>query len=222
MSSDSITVRDLRRLWKPTKERLNQEHDNHPTAIRIHRAFSWMGQVEVNESDLDLSLIYRWVAFNALYGQWLEEKREPAPDKATWRKFVDRILALDSTKQIEETLIEHKKLVMTLLDDEYLSKFYWEDPTDQRARKSKKVKYDARTWYLEKRWTMIIDRVMERIYLLRCQIMHGAATHDSKLNRTSLKRSSIMLGHLLQDFILVMIKDGADEDWGIMCYPPIK
>jgi len=222
MLSETMSVRDLRRQWKPIKNRLKQKPDGDSTAIRIHRAFSWMAQAEENESDLDLNLVYRWIAFNALYGQWVEESREPAPDKETWGKFVDRILALDSAKQIEGTLIEHKKLVMTLLDDEYLSRFYWKDPTDQQAKKSKKLKYKARTWYLEKRWALIMDKVMERIYLIRCQLMHGAATHNSKLNRTSLKRCSIMLGHLLQAFIVVIIDNGADEDWGVMCYPPMN
>lgn len=220
--SDSMTAQDLRRQWKPIKDRLKREHNDDSTAIRIHRAFSWMDQAEENATDFDLTLLYQWIAFNALYGQWVEASREPAPDKATWRNFVDRILALDSTKQIEGTLIENKRLVMTLLDDEYLSKFYWQDPTDLRARKSKSVKYNAQSWYIEERWTMIMDKVMDQIYLIRCQLMHGAATHNSKLNRTSLKRCSIMLGHLLQAFLVVIIENGADEDWGIMCYPPMN
>ena len=72
--SDELTVRDLRRRWKPIKERLNAVQDNHPTAIRVHRVFSWMARVEELEDgvDLDVALICRWVAFNALYGQWNE------------------------------------------------------------------------------------------------------------------------------------------------------
>jgi hypothetical protein len=52
--------------------------------------------------------------------------------------------------------------------------------------------------------------------------MHGAATHGGKLNRDSLRRCSIMLGHLLQAALLVLIDHGSDEDWGEMCYPPLR
>ncbi len=217
------TVRDLRRLWKPKKERLNNEHDSHPTAIRVHRAFSWMAQAEtMDESDMDMILICQWVGFNALYGQWDDEKREPISDRFSWKQFLDRILKLDKKGHVGETLIENKRLVIKIMEDEYLSKFFWEEPTDVRARKSKKAMYDARTWYLEKRWVMIIERLTERIYLMRCQLMHGASTYGGKLNRTSLKYCSIMLGHLLQAIIQVIIENGADEDWGVMCYKPLR
>ena len=68
MSSDSFTVRDLRRRWKPTKERLNSERGSHPTAIRVHRAFSWLARVENLEdnADVDVALICRWIAFKAV------------------------------------------------------------------------------------------------------------------------------------------------------------
>ena len=179
---DELTVRDLRRRWKPIKERLNDEQDSNPTAIRVHRAFSWMARVEGLEDgeDLDVALICRWVAFNALYGQWDEGKREPAPDFVSWQRFLGRILELDATSQLGNTLIAHRNLVLSILDDEYLSRFFWEEPSDVRARKSKKAKYDAQTWYLEKRWVMILDRLVERIYLMRCQLMHGAATFWGK------------------------------------------
>jgi hypothetical protein len=122
---------------------------------------------------------------------------------------------------VSSVLAEHKKLVMSLLDDEYLSRYFWEEPTPKRAGQSKKAKFDARTWYLEKRWAMILDRLLERVYMMRCQLVHGAASHGGGLNRTSLRRCSTMLGHLVAAYMLVWIDHGADEDWGGMCYPPM-
>jgi hypothetical protein len=118
-------------------------------------------------------------------------------------------------------LTEQRELVMTLLDDEYLSRFFWEEPSEIRAAKSKKPKFDARTWYLDHRWGMILDRIVERIHLFRCQLVHGAATHGGKLNRESLGRCIEMLRHLLQAVLLVIIDHGANKDWGTMCYPPM-
>ena len=219
---DELSVRSLRRRWKPNKERLNTERDHHPTVIRVHRAFSWMAHVEKLEadSDPDTTLICRWVAFNALYGQWNTEKREPVPDRKCWQEFLWTLVDLDESGHMADVLTGHKRLVMSILDDEYLSSFFWEQPSSERARKSKKAKYDARTWYLEKRWGLILERLVERIYLIRCQLIHGAATHAGKLNRVSLRRCSFMLGRLLQATLLVIVDHGADRDWGTMCYPP--
>ena len=73
---------------------------------------------------------------------------------------------------------------MSLLEDEYLSRFFWQEPSAKRAGQSKKAKYNAQSWYVERRWTMVLDHLLERVYLMRCQLVHGAATHGGKLNRT--------------------------------------
>jgi hypothetical protein len=119
-------------------------------------------------------------------------------------------------------LAEQREAVMAILDDEYLSSFFWEDPSSVRASKSKKAKFDARTWYIDKKWVMIFVRLLERIYLLRCQLVHGAATYGGKLNRESLKRCVSMLRHFLNAVALVIIDHGANEDWGTMCFPPLN
>ena len=91
------TVHDLRRRWKPHKERLQAAAANRPTSIRFHRACSWMARVEQmpDGQDHDLGLVSLWIAFNSLYGQWDCQKREPKPDRESWRAFMDRILKLD-------------------------------------------------------------------------------------------------------------------------------
>jgi hypothetical protein len=172
--------------------------------------------------DHDLGLVSLWIAFNSLYGQWDCQKREPRPDRESWRAFIDRILKLDSDGYVVSALQEHKRLVISLLDDEYLSGFFWQEPSALRAKQSRKAAYSAQTWYVEKRWTMVLDQILDRIYLMRCQLVHGAATYGGKLNRTSLKRCVMMMQRLLSAFLLVWIDHGADQDWGQMCYPPMS
>lgn len=216
------TVRELRRRWRPTKEARSQSVSEDPLCIRMHRAFSWMARAEeCSSSDPDYALVSLWIAFNALYGRWDEGRCEPLPDRQCWQKFLLRILQLDSDKTIARLLETQRPLVMSMLDDEYLSSFFWEEPSPIRASKSRKAKFDARTWYVEGKWGMVLERVLERIYLMRCQLVHGAATHGGKLNRTSLIRCVELLHHLLASLILVVIDHGADEDWGAMCYPPL-
>jgi len=218
------TVRDLRHRWKPHKERLHAAGGDQPTSIRFHRACSWMARVEAmpEDQDHDLGLVSLWIAFNSLYGQWDACKREPRPDRESWRAFVDRILKLDGDGYIVATLQEHKRLVMALLEDQYLSDYFWKQPSVKRAGQAKRKADDAQTWYREERWTMILDEILERVYLMRCQLVHGAATYGGKLNRTSLKRCVVMLQRLLPAVLGVWIERGADEDWGPMYYPPLR
>lgn len=218
-----MSTHELRRQWKPHKLRLQELQPDHPTNVRFHRACSWLQRVEqmADGQDLDLALTCQWIAFNSLYGQWDAKLAEPRPDRECWRTFLDRMLALDAEGHIADLLVEHKKLALTILDDSYLAGFFWKNPSTQQALKKTRDRHQAPTWYLEKRWSLILEQVLERIYLLRCQLMHGAATHGSRLNRTSLRHGTWMLGHLMGAFMHIWIDHGSDEDWGPMCYPPV-
>ncbi len=189
------TVRILRRRWKPHKERLQARDGEQPTSIRFHRACSWIARAEQNADteDRDLGLISLWIAFNSLYGRWDKRKREPKPDRECWRAFVDTLLRLDESDYIAAALTEHKRLVMSLLDDEYLSSYFWQEPSAKRAGQARNAKRNAQCWYVERRWVMVLDQLLDRVYLMRCQLVHGAATHGGKLNRTSLRRCVMMM-----------------------------
>ena len=49
------------------------------------------------------------------------------------------LLELDAEARVQGILEEHRKLVMSIFDDEYLVKYFWQDPTEERARKSHKT-----------------------------------------------------------------------------------
>ena len=74
---------------------------------------------------------------------------------------------------------------------------------------------------LLRRTFSILEHLVTRIYLLRCQLSHGASTCGSRLNRTSIKHCVTMMGWLLPAILHVWIDHGSDEDWGPMCYPPV-
>lgn len=218
----AMPVRDLRRLWKPHKDRLHGQVPEHPTNIRFHRACSWMQRAELaTKDDLDFALLSHWIAFNSLYGQWDHAAKEPLPDSDCWRRFIERMLHLDGGGHIVDALVENKPLVMSIFEDEFLSRFFWQEPTGKRASQSKKTMFDSRTWFIQGSWLLILDRLFERIYLLRCQLVHGASTFNSSLNRTSIRHCYQAMDHLMRVFLQVWIKFGSDEEWGVMCYPPL-
>jgi hypothetical protein len=223
MDISSLTVRDLRRRWKPHKERLASTRGDHPTAVRFHRACSWLSETETLDSEkaTDQVLLFQWIAFNALYGQWDSELNEPVGDRTSWQAFLGRILDLDESGHIVSVLQEHKRLVLTILENAYLNRYFWEHPCEQTAGRAKRWRHQAMNWYVEERWRTILERLFQRIYLLRCQLFHGAATQGSRLNRTALRHCTTMMRLLMPAVLLVWIDHGADEDWGPMCYPPL-
>lgn len=220
---ERFTVDDLKNRWEPHKERLAELNTKHPTLVRFHRACSWLRAADsLDESaEADLQFVSLWISLNSLYGRWDEARREPKPDKESSREFRKRVLELDQDCHVEGVLLRHKPLVLKILESEFLSEYFWEEPSDARARQSRKTRYEAPTWYVENNWAMILDRLIERVYLLRCQLMHGGATFGGKLNRDSIRWCSTALRHLLPAFLMVIIDRGADEDWGVMCYPPL-
>ncbi len=223
-TSLALTIRELRRRWKPHKERLAAQGGEQPTAVRFHRACSWIaraGAIPEGE-DADLALICLWIAFNALYGQWDSQKREPKTDRESWRAFIDRVLRIDREGRIAAMLEEHKRLVLALFDDQYVSAYFWQEPSPERGKRARYSKFNAHSWYVERRWTQILEEALARVYVMRCQLVHGAATYGGRLNRTSLKHCVMLMERLLPSLLLVWIDHGADEDWGLMCYPPLN
>lgn len=225
MSTPVVTVRDLRRRWKPSKERLSRLQENHPTCIRLHRAFSWMERAErvLDDGDADVALLCRWIAFNALYGRWDRERREPEPDRVSFQRFYGRLVRIDRSDHLGTMLTRERELALSVLEDEYLNRYFWSEPGSTSAvKQSRQLRQDAAGWFRQRNWSPVLDRLLDRIYLLRCQLAHGASTFGGKLNRGALQRCNRMLSHLLTAMALVVIDHGADEDWGLMCYPPVN
>lgn len=224
MSTETATIRDLRRLWKPHKLRLNGKQADHPTAVRFHRACSWLAEVEEMDPDdqSDLVLIQQWVAFNALYGQWDEVAHEPAPDRSRWMAFLKEIKDLDEEQRLAQMLVAERELVLEILGNSYLNRSYWRAECPEQQQKFARAKFEAQSWYFERRFLVILEQVLERVYLLRCQIVHGAATCGSQLNRDALAICTRILRLFMPIVLQIWIDHGSDRDWGALCYPPLS
>lgn len=67
----------------------------------------------------------------------------------------------------------------------------------------------------------LLEIVLDRLYTLRNQLMHGGATYKSKINRTQLRDGINMLTVLVPIIIDLMMQD-PEEDWGRILYPVIS
>jgi hypothetical protein len=77
------------------------------------------------------------------------------------------------------------------------------------------------TIYREKRWLELLTLALDRVYVLRGQIVHGAATRGSSLNPAVLSRCHQVLEGLLPAILHLAIEHGANDDWPPLSYPTV-
>ncbi len=67
----------------------------------------------------------------------------------------------------------------------------------------------------------LLEIILDRLYVLRNQVMHGGATYKSKVNRNQLVDGTRILEALIPIIIDIMLQN-QDEDWGRILYPVIN
>jgi len=64
----------------------------------------------------------------------------------------------------------------------------------------------------------LLSIVLDRLFVLRNQLLHGGATYQSAINREQVQDGVQLLGSLVPTVIQIML-DTPDEDWGDIYYP---
>ena len=189
--------------------------------IRVHRSLSWYKRsCDLPEDQPDLKFILLWVAFNALYARWDVGKNAPAQDSASRKVFIEKLAEL-CWQNTSALLVANKSLLKKLLGDPYLSNIFWRDPKHPKAKSwATEDLFHLDRNLKENHHGRVLLQVTDRMYVLRGQLMHGAATGGGKLNRSSLTNCLAMLNALLPQMIYWVIEYRCDNDWPEMCYPP--
>lgn len=221
----SQSVQDLRQRWQSIKEGDASDDRYNPIRIRLHRCWSWMERIEELETaglgHDDPKLIYYWIAHNSLYGRWDTQAREPIGDRYSLGIFIKRIMDFDQDGLIPKLLTEEREEIKAIVGNEFLNKYFWQDPGEDEARRAQNKARKLPSMHFEGRFESILSMTIERVYFIRCQLVHGAATFDSKLNREAVGRCGRFLGLYLHAVSQIIIDHAWREDWDDLCYPPI-
>jgi len=192
--------------------------------IRLHRAVSWLKCAEENNTNLDLQFITLWIAYNACYA--IDEKHETlSTEKERFNEFVAKLVSYDGEKRFFNLLWnKFSGPVRLLIDNEYLYKPFWDFQRGQPV-KWKKLHYqsilNANKYLANNEIALLLGVVLDRLYILRNQIIHGGATYNSKVNRAQVKDACNIL-KLLAPIIIEIMMDNGEENWGKIFYPVIK
>jgi hypothetical protein len=217
----STTPAELRPRFKAVCQATEQRFQNYQ--IRVHRSLSWWERArELDGSEHpDGRLLYGWIAFNSLYGVWDEASGGPSRDRETWQKFLSRVFQWDADGLLADLLKKHREQVLGLLENKYLDMQFWR--RRDGASDGRRGRYSrGPSLFVERRWCELLILAYERIYVLRGQIVHGAATRGSRLNRDALGPAVEVLEAFLGPILHLSIEHGANDEWLPLCYPPIE
>jgi hypothetical protein len=204
------------------KDRLDA---NQPFSIRIWRGLSWLERAE-QATDADEQFIALWIAFNAIYGRAGGDGDGPGVDRrpgdrATWQAFLAEIIKRDGTDILGDLVRRNHMPILRMIQNKYLFQPFW-DRRPSAEFMLKNCCTAAVLNFANHLTTGIVEELFERLYVLRAQVFHGAATRGSKLNRANLRNGADLLSKLLAAMIAIMLAAGPDVDWGEVCFPPIK
>lgn len=190
--------------------------------VRCHRAISWLARAE-QEADADARFIFLWISFNAAYAWEFGHERS---ERDLLRRFFERILLLDAGKRLHALLFKNfTGCVRTLIDNPYLFDPFWRalrdhDGSGRWEAQFRSAKRVATAAVMSGETATVAGVVVDRLYVLRNQLVHGGATHGSRVNRQQVKDGVALLEQLVPLVIdLMLASDGSD--FGRIAYPVV-
>ena len=194
-----------------------------PHAIRLHRAVSWLRCAEkYADEDDDLCFITLWISFNSCYG--IDDGSQSPNERDIFRQFSKKLFELDSDNQIHNCLWNNfSQFVRMLINNQYVYAPFW---ASQRRGNKDWVKYFANSKssalmaLSNNDVPRLLSIVLDRLYVLRNQLLHGGATYQSNMNRSQVVDGKRMLLELMPIVIEIMLQ-AEDQDWGEIYYPVV-
>ena len=192
-------------------------------ATRLHRAISWLQRASADNSDDDTRFIHLWISLNAVYASDFDFEDS---ERARAVRFLARVVDADEEGRLHAVLFrQFPGPIRTLIDSPYVFAPFWRALRDHDPSVRWKGRFDASrkaamTALLEKRTVDLLSIVLDRLYVLRNQLVHGGATWNSQVNRAQLRDGCAILGTLVPAILQILLDaSGFDDD--PIAYPVI-
>lgn len=195
--------------------------------LRIHRAISWLGRAEQETDDPDAAFLFHWITFNSAYAVESETDFTYGGEREVFRSYFDRLANIDKEGRIYKAVwTRFSGPIRLLLENRYVfAPFWkhqsgtpgyddWEDRFVTSAHRFKKAFQDHDT-------VTILSMLFDRLYVLRNQLVHGAATWNGSKNRNQVRDSAAILSFLVPLFLDLMM-DAPELDWGTPIHPVVE
>jgi hypothetical protein len=192
--------------------------------VRLYRAASWLKSAQQHEKDLDIAYISLWIAFNACYAIDGDEET-PLSEKERFRSFIAKLVQHDEQNRIFNILWEQfTKAVRVMLENKFVFKPFWDfqrsRTTAWKAKLTNSIR-DANNHLASRNVAGLLEILLDRLYVLRNQVIHGGSTYGSSVNRKTLREGCQILQFLVP-VIVDIISQNPSEDWGEIHFPVVK
>jgi hypothetical protein len=191
---------------------------NQAFSVRVWRGLSWLERSETSE-DTEGKLISLWIAFNAIYG-YLDDDGRNAADHSSWQSFLAQLVKHDGLSSLDEVVYKNQKYILYLIDNQYIFRPFWAEQPNWQSLFKKSIQNTLLN-FRNNQILPILQELFERLYILRAQVFHGAATSGSKLNRRQINTGTDILAALVPVMVAIMIDAGPEVEWGEVCFPPL-
>ena len=214
---------------KTLKEKQRHLREGFPqtSGLRVHRASSWIGRAEAEKHDPDAAYIFQWIAFNAEYADVTDVGAETAlGDRKQFIDYIDRLIALDHDGRLHGAVWgKFRGPIAQLMENRYVYRPFWLNQNgipgnEDWAKKWKRSAEHFVRAMADKQTARVLREVFDRLYMLRCQIIHGGSTWGGKVNRDQVKDGAAILGTLIPIMVDIMM-DNPEDDWGRPFYPVV-
>ncbi len=195
--------------------------------LRVHRAISWIGRAQKEAEDPDAAFLFHWIAFNAAYADEREFQSVPQGERAAFAEFFGRVVRLDTSRRIYKAIWNtYSGPVRLLLENRFVFLPFWQHTNGIPGYENWQDRFEAaRRVFLKATQdgdtARMLSLVFDRLYVLRCQMVHGGATWGSHVNRAQVRDGAAILGTLMPIIADIML-DSPAEDWGRPFYPVVE
>ena len=196
----------------------------------MRRAWSWLNLSKKSESD-DEKFIFLWISFNAAYGTELPDASayDGVTERDRFTDFVDKIVERDRERAIERILwYIFSGPVRVLLENKFVFGPFWKWVQEKPQGKDWESKFKERKRRVfdalgDHNVPGVLEEVLERLYVLRKQIIHGGTTFAEGWGRDQVRDGSEIMSALMPEILKIMqddINKNPDSDiWGWLAYP---
>lgn len=195
-----------------------------PYRVRLHRALSWLARAEREDGDPDARFIFLWIAFNAAYAH---EFGDAHNERSVLEAFFGRLVEADAGGRLHAILFErYSGPIRTLVDNRFVFAPFWRAMRDHDATEAWRERFDkarqaAMKSVLDRDTVRLLCIVFDRLYVLRCQLVHGGATWNSQINRAQVQDGVRLLESLVPPMLELMIEHPGLE-LGAIAYPVVR
>ena len=195
-----------------------------PMAMRIHRAISWLARAEQEQADQDARFIFLWIALNAAYATEFGFEQS---ERDQTRAFLGKLLSADSEQRLHAVVFQQfTGPIRALIENKFVFEPFWRamrehDSSGHWESQFTAGKRLAMKAVMEKQTELVLAIVLDRLYVLRNQLIHGGATWNSGANRQQVRDGVAILAALVPVIVDLMMESHT-VDFSAIAYPHIQ